>query len=55
MLYLLRENALLVTIVGLAGAALTWGLAVARVTITVLYDASEDAEVPPTPSAEDSS
>lgn len=36
MLYLLQENAVLVMIVGLAGAALTWGLAVARVTITVL-------------------
>ena len=42
MLYLLREHVVLVTIAGLAGAFLTWGLAVARVTITVLDDGSDD-------------
>jgi uncharacterized membrane protein len=43
-LYLLQENTILVMIVGLAGAALTWGLAVARVTITVMDDGHDDPE-----------
>lgn len=48
MLYLLQENAVLVMIVGMAGAALTWGLAVARVTITVMEQQSPSApEAPP--------